>query len=129
MIIHSSCTPSVQSTEESIIKSSLSYPLSFKVLIDELIKVNDGRVAIYLERQLLDQKHPWHGGFKNDVQIPNPSTTGGVIRSLVCSYISPASEYFQSSNLAKALDLALDYMLRVQHEDGTIDLYLSLIHI
>jgi hypothetical protein len=73
--------------------------------------------------QVADTASRYFGGvISQELGIPRPSHTGtaSVIGSWVCAYVNPDSNFFHQEALAKRIDHALDYMLKQQHEDGTI---------
>ncbi|WP_277679043.1 hypothetical protein [Gracilibacillus dipsosauri] len=89
----------------------------------QIVEKNDDITESQLEHQVMDKNSKYFGGITNQATgIPSPSHTGtcSVIGSWVCSYVNADAEYYHSHELAERMELALDYMLTQQHEDGTI---------
>jgi len=76
--------------------------------------VNDSRVN--------DKSSPDYGGFLDRFGLPSVNTTQSVITQTLCSVTSPESNYFKSESLMKIIADASAYLVRAQHEDGTVDL-------
>lgn len=87
------------------------------------MKLNDDLSESYFDLQIDDVNSRYFGGvIFQATGIPSPSHTGtgSVIGSWVSAYVNRDSRFFHLDALAERLDAALDYMLRQQHEDGTI---------
>ena len=97
-------------------------------IIRKLTAINDDKVEGLLEKQINEPGTRWHGGLKNAYELPNEHSTTSFIVVLGGVYASPHSRYFQSEKLEAALERAIACLLRVQHEDGTIDLYSTNFH-
>ncbi len=93
-----------------------------------LIKENDQRVEPLRALRVLDAALPAFGGLTDGYGIPNIHSATSFIRTAVCALVSPESTYFHSKNLAEEVELALQYMLRTQHKDGTVDLLSTNFH-
>jgi len=52
-------------------------------------------------------------------------TSAGLFSHLTALYLAPESTHYHSAELLERMDRVLDYLLRVQHPDGTIDLYIT----
>lgn len=99
------------------------FNLNYDQLIHRLIQLNDQRIQKLIHLQIQDSTDKWSGGLTNGFQIPNAHSTTSFIVSLVNGYVSDKSIFYQSKKVLAALDKAIDCMLRVQHADGSIDLY------
>src|SRR5690554_5924636 len=100
----------------------------FSTLLSKLIPINDDRVNQLWEYKIDDPTSKWHGGYANQYDIPNAhSTSGFVVRGCI-AYCAPSSTYHRSEKLIADIEAALDCLLNVQHEDGTIDLYSTNFH-
>jgi hypothetical protein len=97
-------------------------------IVAELLADNDERVRAHLPRQERRLGHPWHGSIPDDFGIHSIGGTAQFIAALVCACRSPASAFHESNNVAEALDRAGGYLLKAQHDDGTIDLISTNFH-
>ncbi len=96
--------------------------------IDQMIQFNDLGIPVALKNQHTDSKHPQYGGIPDAYLIYNRHAPAGLIQYLTCAYTSPGSQYFQDSNLLVRMELSIDFILRKQHADGTIDLLTTNFH-
>lgn len=94
----------------------------------ELIKLNDQTIPALLQKQVIDQKLKSFGGFLDEDAIPNPQSTSHFISTVACAISCPESEYYHSIQILEKIGSAIQYLLRVQHEDGTIDLLATNFH-
>ena len=107
---------------------------SFKNLLYEndvlkaLILQNDKSVANLLEQQQKDTQHPFYGGWPDKFEIYHPGSISIYCGYLVAAYVSPISKFHQSEEVKNTMNLAVDFLLRVQHDDGTIDLLTTNFH-
>ncbi|MGV3560256.1 hypothetical protein [Larkinella arboricola] len=88
----------------------------------EIIKANDeqiGRVRAYRVKESGD---PAFGGIKDGEDIPNAQSTGDFVRRCACAISCPESSFYRSKELLNETALAMQYLLKIQHSDGTIDL-------
>ena len=92
------------------------------------IKENDKRVSRLLAKQEKRIDHPFYGGMPNDYGIFTPMGTAALIRYASVSFQSASSEYHQSKEMVQAMEIASECLLKLQHEDGTIDLYSTNFH-
>lgn len=89
----------------------------------KIVELNDKVTASNFEKQINDVNNRFWGGIIDEhTGIPSPTHvgTGSVINSWVCSYINKDSKYYHDAKLKTHISDALDYMLKQQHEDGTI---------
>ncbi len=93
-----------------------------------LIKGNDNSLDRQREYRVSDPKSPAYGGYVDGTEIPNPHSTVGFIRTAGCALASPESRYYRSEAIAKEMEEALKYLLKIQHPDGTIDLLSTNFH-
>lgn len=91
-------------------------------IMGQLIRANDLRIPDYLKNQELNPGHQWFGGVKDGYGIFRAGSVSGFIKGLVCAYVSPTSQYFHEKSLIFPLENAASYLIKSQHEDGTIDL-------
>ena len=91
-------------------------------IITRFIIFNDQQISNILNRQQKDQKHPFHGGYADRYEIYHPISAAGYAVQLICGFVSKESSYYKSKRIQQALNLGLDFLLRVQHPNGNIDL-------
>ena len=88
----------------------------------DLIHMNDEGVKQIAAHKITDPSAKYFGGYRNDVEIPNPHSTCAFINQACAAISSTESTYYQSQNVLKDLSLGLNALLKMQHADGTIDL-------
>lgn len=97
-----------------------------EVLTDDhlsiFIKANDESVKNVLERQELDKTHPFYGGYPDQFEIYHPISPANYSPRLIAAYVSPTSDYYQSKKIRKAMNIGMDFLLKMQHPSGNIDL-------
>ncbi len=86
------------------------------------IRINDQQLPNYAPLKVVDAASKYVGGYMNDVEMPNPHTTGGFLMKASMLFSTPESSYFQSASLLTEIEAAARSMLKFQHTDGTIDL-------
>lgn len=96
--------------------------------LDQLIKANDHRIPGLLGNQVQDALSPLLGSVPDPFQIHHPGNAAGLVQAFTCAYVSPGSNYHGDEKLLAAMSLAMIYLRRVQHEDGTIDLLTTNFH-
>ncbi|MBL7817092.1 MAG: hypothetical protein JNL70_18865 [Saprospiraceae bacterium] len=93
------------------------------VWLIELIKLNDKNIAtIPSTAQITDKSLKSYGAILDGDDIPSPQSTGNFISKWAMALSCPESNYYQSTDLLKKIEMATRYLLSVQHKDGTIDL-------
>ncbi len=97
-------------------------------MLVKLSEINDDVVDRLLELQIDKPGDRWHGGLRNNHEIPNAHATKEIILKLGASYASPYSRYYLSEKLVQPMEKAVQCLLNVQYEDGTIDLYSTNFH-
>ena len=103
-------------------------PASTKHILKKLSKINDAQIKNILKKQIHKPGDRWNGGVINTYDIPNVHSTNDFIVQLGGAYACPFSKYHLSAKLEKPLERAINCILNVQHEDGTIDLYSTNFH-
>lgn len=88
----------------------------------ELINLNDQQLTPVRALRIRDAANPAFGGLKDGEDIPNPQSTADFIRRAACAMSCTESSYYQSKELLQQIQEAVQYLLRVQHTDGTLDL-------
>lgn len=92
------------------------------------IKIHDQQLPNFSTLKVTDPKHPYVGGYMDDVEIPNPHTTSGFIAKACMLMSCPESAHYQSKEVLKDVEEAAKAMLKMQHSDGTIDLLATNFH-
>lgn len=100
-------------------------PQSTSELVTKLIAVNDAKIPVWLATQEKRTDHRWLGASIGGNGIHWVQGTTEMINTLCCGICGPGSTYFHSEQLVGPLRLAVAYLLRAQHPDGTIDLHTS----
>ena len=116
--------PVLTSTGFSFIKSEEKMP----AWILDLVTRNDAGVESIFPYQVTDKGSPDLGGIRDGFDILNPHNTASIIQWGACSIFSPQSKFYQSDILLDKILLATKYLLKTQHEDGTIDLLSTNFH-
>ena len=93
-----------------------------------LIQGNDRRIEPLRALRVAGINLPAFGGLADGYGIPNVHSTTSFVRTAVCALVSPESTYHRSAELAREVEQALQYLLRVQHPDGTVDLLSTNFH-
>ena len=106
----------------------IQYPYSKRELLMALIKINDEQIPNALKRQLTEKEKIYYGAALDRDSVVSPIGTSGLIQTLMCSYVSPSSTYYQSKEILQRMTLAARALLNLQHEDGTIDLLSTNFH-
>ncbi|AEI50552.1 hypothetical protein [Runella slithyformis] len=94
----------------------------------EWIKIHDQQLPGFKNLKVTDPKHPFLGGYMDDVEIPNPHTTAGFIGKACMLMSCPESSYYRSKEVLKDIEEATKALLKMQHSDGTIDLLSTNFH-
>lgn len=94
----------------------------FSALIMKLISVNDAGIPGAMKNQNVEKYSICYGGVRDQFGIYNAGSTAGLITRLTCSFVSRESGYYLSADLLEAMKKATGYLLKIQHEDGSIDL-------
>ena len=101
---------------------------NFDELVLNLLKLNDDRVPVLIVLQDNNPDSKNYGGVHDNYQIYTPGSTSGLIKVLTCSVTQTDSEYYLDGSLFDSIELAIRYLLRIQHSDGTIDLLSTNFH-
>ncbi|MEK3882639.1 hypothetical protein [Paenibacillus sp. PL2-23] len=92
-------------------------------IYDKLIAINDERVKDGMEHQVLARGSRFEGGVvdpANGIAWPSHGGTPMVMALWATALVNEASRYYRDAELLRRLELAAAFMLRSQHEDGTI---------
>ncbi|WP_411348326.1 hypothetical protein [Paenibacillus sp. WLX2291] len=93
-------------------------------ILQKLIHVNEAWVERGLQGQVMDEQSRYYGGVidpANGIAWPNHHAGTPVWMSVwTAALVQPESVYYRNMLVLERLELAAAYMLRVQHEDGSI---------
>ena len=104
------------------------YKISSKVILKKLSLINDSKIERLLPMQINRANSRWNGGVMDIYHVPNAHSTMHFIIKLSSSYASPYSKFYQSQKLESAMTRAMNCIVEVQHDDGTIDLHSTNFH-
>ncbi len=92
--------------------------------LDKLINLNEEWVEHGMYNQIMEPDSRYYGGVKdayNGIPWPNHSVGTPVWMGVwTAALVNPDSVYYRDPELLNRLELASAYMLRFQHEDGSI---------
>ncbi|RMG21592.1 MAG: hypothetical protein D6730_18010 [Bacteroidetes bacterium] len=97
-------------------------------LLAELLIENDRQVHSLLPQQVQAPGERPHGGLTDRYGIPSAGGTAMFIQRLASAYVAADSLYAREPALMQAMRAAADFLLRIQHADGTIDLHTTNFH-
>ena len=97
-------------------------------LLTDLIRANDVQIPVQLANQERSASHRWHGGIINEYGLHTVGGTANFISTLACALCAPGSKYCNAPDLAQPLRLAVAYIIKAQHADGTVDYYATNFH-
>jgi hypothetical protein len=97
-------------------------------LLTDLIRANDVQIPAQLANQERSASHRWHGGIINEYGLHSVGGTANFISTLACALCAPGSKYCNAPDLAQPLRLAVAYIIKAQHADGTVDYYATNFH-
>lgn len=96
--------------------------------IIDLIKLNDQGFENLFSAQVMDGSKKSYGAIKDGDGIPNVQSSGHFVAKSAIALANVESKFYQSTDLLKKVDLAVQYLLKAQHSDGTIDLLSTNFH-
>ena len=108
--------------------TSSTASLTTNDLLTDLIRANDVQIPAQLANQERSASHRWHGGIINEYGLHTVGGTANFISTLACALCAPGSKYFNAPELAQPLRLAVAYIIKAQHADGTVDYYATNFH-
>ena len=108
--------------------TSSTASLTTNDLLTDLIRANDVQIPAQLANQERSASHRWHGGIINEYGLHTVGGTANFISTLACALCAPGSKYCNAPDLAQPLRLAVAYIIKAQHADGTVDYYATNFH-
>lgn len=97
-------------------------------IVTRLIHENDTHLPRLLQRQEDEKNHQWFGGIVDGYGIHSAGATSGFIRNAACALLSQQSKYYYDADVFRRLESAVKFLLKYQHDDGTIDLRTTNFH-
>lgn len=97
-------------------------------LIASMIREQDAAIQRLLSSQNRNKTQRGYGGIPNPHGIETAMGTAIYIQYMATAYGIKESKYFHSDELFPALNQAIDFLLRIQHKDGSIDLHSTNFH-
>ncbi|WP_439559295.1 hypothetical protein [Dyadobacter sp.] len=94
----------------------------------EMIARNDTSIESLRKYQVKDTDSPDLGGLRDGFDILNPHSTSALVQCGSAGLFSPSSKYYKSTDLLASVNLAVLYLIKTQHSDGTIDLLSTNFH-
>jgi hypothetical protein len=94
----------------------------------EVIKANDQQISQIRANRIKEPANPAFGGLKDGDDIFNPQSTADFVRRNACAISCPESTFYRSKELLTETGQAVKYLLKIQHLDGTIDLFSTNFH-
>ncbi|MCE7061001.1 hypothetical protein [Dyadobacter sp. CY343] len=88
----------------------------------------DKSIESLLTFQVKDKNSEDLGGLRDGFDLLNPHSTSALIQYGASGLFSPTSKYYRSTELVDSMNLAAQYLIKTQHEDGTIDLLSTNFH-
>lgn len=99
-----------------------------QTLVQLLIRENDRLMPDLIKRQTQDKGSRFYGGLPDSRGLHNPGGGAALIQRAASSFIEEESEYFRSPQLLEVMQKAIEFLLRTQHQDGTVDLLTTNFH-
>ncbi len=87
----------------------------------KMVRDTEDRVLRSLQIQVLEEDSPRYGGFYEDNGIVQAKFSIYRVASMTAAYCNSDTRYYQSEKVLKRILLGLDYIRRVQHENGLFD--------
>ncbi|KQS31138.1 hypothetical protein [Dyadobacter sp. Leaf189] len=94
----------------------------------EMVTRNDTSIESLRKFQVKDTDSPDLGGLRDGFDILNPHSTSAMVQCGAAGLFSPSSKYYKSTDLLASVNLAVLYLIKTQHSDGTIDLLSTNFH-
>lgn len=94
----------------------------------KMIANNDASLERVQQGYVSDPDSPHYGDVLDGYGMPSPHAATSFLKTGICALISPESAYYANSSLVQRLSHAAEFLLGLQHEDGTIDLLSTNFH-
>ncbi len=86
-----------------------------------IVKDTDGRVEYSLQRQERQKDHPFYGGFYDKNLLVDAKFAIYRVASMTAAYCCRDSRYYRTAEAYDSILAGLEYIRRVQHENGLFD--------
>jgi hypothetical protein len=97
-------------------------------IYSSLVRATDAAIPSLLARQEMRPGHRALGGVPDAQGIYTAGAAAGLVKTFCGAFCAPESRFFNSPDLARRMELAIGFLISVQHEDGTIDLHTTNFH-
>lgn len=87
----------------------------------KMIRDTQDRVVKSLQIQILDRESPRYGGFADPTGIVQAKFSIYRVASMTAAYCNEDTIYYHNEKVLNSILLGLDYIRRVQHENGLFD--------
>lgn len=87
----------------------------------KMIKDTENRVSKSLQIQVMNENSPRYGGFAEESGIVQAKFSIYRVASMSAAYCNKDTRYYHDENVLCRILLGLDYIKRVQHENGLFD--------
>ncbi|MDE6641594.1 MAG: hypothetical protein K2K63_13830, partial [Acetatifactor sp.] len=87
----------------------------------KMIRDTQDRVEKSLQIQVLDKESPRYGGFADPTGIVQAKFSIYRVASMTAAYCNEDTIYYHDGRVLDSILLGLDYIRRVQHENGLFD--------
>jgi len=93
------------------------------------LRAAEARADLSMHMQQRDPQRRDHGAYAPPTQgYVEPSHSANSAGDLLCLYLNPDSRYCDSAEVLESVQLYLQHLLAVQHDDGTLDLRCTNFH-
>ena len=87
----------------------------------KMIKDTENRVVKSLQIQVMDEANPRYGGFEDATGIVQAKFSIYRVASMIACYCNEDTIYYRNAVVFERILLGLEYIRRVQHENGLFD--------
>lgn len=91
--------------------------------IKRILKDSEARVRRSLRIQVLDERSPDYGGFREETGLVQPKFAIYRLTTMAAAYFYQGSCFFHDGAVRERIELALRFVQRMQHENGLFDLF------
>lgn len=87
----------------------------------KIVRDTENRVILSLQRQVMDTKSPYYGGFAEDSGIIQAKYAIYRVASMTAAYCCEDTKFYRDERIYDRIMLGLSYIRKVQHENGLFD--------
>lgn len=88
---------------------------------DRILKDTDRRVSMAIKRQEKNRNSPVYGGFYEENGLIQAKSSIYKCATLISAYCNVESTYYHNQEIYHRIHIALEYIKKVQHENGLFD--------